>query len=81
MSPKHCTACNKQGICADSRQTSLHVTRRYHCPICEARWSTYETRKDRWDQLKEQLRLARDRFMAAETFEVKLKQLFKELIS
>ena len=78
MSPKHCTACKAQANCLESRQGDLHVRRRYSC-LCGKRWTTYEMRRERWQELRQQLREFRDGLEEEQKFHSKVKKLLGSL--
>lgn len=81
VSPKHCSGCKKQGHCADSRITALHVRRRYWCEGCDTKWTTYETRTERWDEVREANRRMRDELEEEQKFHKKITTLLRELLS
>lgn len=77
-SPKKCTACGKQAGCRDTRHHGNHIRRRYLCE-CGARWTTYESRRERLDNLLAEKKALRSELEGAREFERKLKAAFKNL--
>lgn len=49
LNPKECK-CGKRGYCYQSTRIDYYVRRYYKCQCAEQRWTTYEMRKEQFDQ-------------------------------
>ena len=56
-----CPDCGARGGCVESKIDVLGRRRRYHCPKCKRRWTTFEVPEELIDKYRKMRNLAPDR--------------------